>query len=78
MSKIYVRAVPGRVSRIEPKGRYLGYEKFIPTLMSPYAARRIAQGDWEVRDSKPKAQKVEDAPKEPKRAHGASVEENGS
>lgn len=76
MSKIFVRSIPGRVSRIEPKGRYLPYDKFIPTLMSPYAARRIAHGDWEVRESAPNAPKSTRGPKEQERSVWPSTDEN--
>lgn len=39
MPRIYVRAKPGRVARLSPKGPYIPYDEFISAVQTPYLDR---------------------------------------
>lgn len=56
MSMIYVRTLPGRLARVEPKGRYIPHDDFTPVHHTPYIDRLIHHhGDIEVRTGNKRA-----------------------
>lgn len=64
MPKIYIRAKPGRVARISPRGAMIPEDRFIPVDLSPYIRRLLyVHGDIEARDGSAPAKKKPAAPK---------------
>lgn len=39
MSRVYVRAKPGRIARVSPQGVYIPSDRYIPTQLTPYLSR---------------------------------------
>ena len=66
MSVIYVRAKPGRVARVSPKGELIPTDEFIPTRSSPWLDRLANHhGDIEIQLKDPSIQKKKDLPPPP-------------
>ena len=56
MPVIYVRAKPGRVARVSPKGELIPTDEFVPTRPSPWLDRLANHhGDIEISRTDPNA-----------------------
>ena len=48
--KIYVKALPGRVARVSPRGAMIPSDQFVPVDHTPYVERLLkVHGDIEAR-----------------------------
>lgn len=62
MSRVYVRAKPGRIARVSPQGVYIPHDKFIGATLTPYLSRLAHHhGDIELSREDPSVAK----PKKP-------------
>ena len=58
MSRVYVRAKPGRVARVAPQGVYIPADRFIPAQLTPYLSRlAYHHGDIELQRTDPSVAK---------------------
>jgi hypothetical protein len=63
-NKLYVKALPGRVARVSPRGAMIPSDQFVPVDFTPYIRRLLkVHGDIEARDTAaPKATKAKAEP----------------